>query len=97
VKWKLALASYPKVCYGFSNEQIEEVHNNMRMELKFGLLCNAFSIILGRFPIIPHPLSDFLGGVSLAAGIFLLTISVLPKGVYDKLLYRKCITNRLSK
>lgn len=69
----------------------------MRPEMKYALLCIAFSITLNRFSLFQHPISDFLCGLFLAMGIMLFIVNMLPKAAYDKLLYRTWIAEKRGK
>lgn len=65
---------------------------SVRIELRFGLLLNALSIIISRFAFLPDSISGFLCGVFIGFGFFLLVVGLIPDITYDKLLYRKWLT-----
>lgn len=70
------------------------MREGMRKEFGVGLLFSALAMVIGRFDFLPTDLSSFICGAFMAFGMFFLVVNLLPKRVYDSLLYRKWITNR---
>ena len=66
----------------------------MRMELRIGLLLNAIGIIVSRFGFFPVNANEFMAGLFMSLGIFLLVINAVPEKTYKNLLYRKWIANK---
>jgi len=66
----------------------------MRTELKICFLLFSLNIIITRFALLPANASCFLSGAFFGFGLFLIVVSLLPKNVYDNLIYRKWIASR---
>jgi|GEM_PF-6741127 hypothetical protein len=64
----------------------------MRIELRIGLLLNSLSIFTNLFKPLPDFLNEFGCGFFMALAIFFFVVNMLPKKVYDNLLYRKLLT-----
>ena len=62
----------------------------MRTETRFGLLSNAIGLTIGCLSLFP----DFLSGMFVGIGLFLLVVSLFPEKQYNNLLYRKWLMNR---
>lgn len=67
--------------------------NKQRVEFCASMMFSGLGLLLGRI-ILETPVSDFFCGAFMAAGIFLFVISLLPDNRYNRLLYRKWLSNR---
>ena len=63
----------------------------MKVELKFGLLFTALSLIINQINILPDFAAGFLAGLLTVGGIFFIIVSMLPERVYNNLAYRKLL------